>query len=43
MQKRLLYLERIEEIQRKNNEVEAIRNNLTNQIELVEKKNEETF
>jgi len=33
--------QRIEEIQRKKNEVEAIRDNLTNQIELVEKKNEE--
>jgi ribonuclease Y len=40
-QKELTLSQRIEELQRKKNEVDAVRENLTSQIDLIEKKSEE--
>lgn len=40
-QKEASFSKKMEELQRKNNDVEVIRENLNNQIELVEKKNQE--
>ncbi|MGB8492690.1 MAG: ribonuclease Y [Bacteroidales bacterium] len=40
-QKELTLSQKLEEIQRKKNEADSVRDNLTNQLELVEKRNEE--